>query len=319
MRRRALALCGSLALALACSGDGPRMMAKRTARPELATGSFTANVNGRQLHYEVRGSGPVLMTLPNSWGLTLDGLRALYRPLEKHLTMVYFDPRGMGGSGPVIDESDMSLKAVRDDFDALRRLLGLGRVNAIGWSNGATNLIFLASERPQILGSAIFVHGVSRASEDDFADFGERYPEWAAAAAELQRQMARDDLAADEKTRLLRTFNMESAFPSLFADPDRGRALLAEAWAGVGFSARHGAYAQAELGLFDLRDQIAAIPVRSLVIAGAFDVLPPERAREIADGVADGRFVLFENSGHFAPLEEPARFVQVVVDFLREG
>jgi pimeloyl-ACP methyl ester carboxylesterase len=40
------------------------------------------------------------MTVPNSWGLTLEGLRAMYRPLEGHLTIVYFDPRGMGGSTP---------------------------------------------------------------------------------------------------------------------------------------------------------------------------------------------------------------------------
>ncbi|GMR23407.1 MAG: hypothetical protein BMS9Abin37_1832 [Acidobacteriota bacterium] len=71
---------------------------------ELETGSFTAELNGFAIHYEVRGSGPVLMTVPNSWGLSLEGLRGLFRPLEKHLTMVYFDPRGMGDSEAAREE-----------------------------------------------------------------------------------------------------------------------------------------------------------------------------------------------------------------------
>ena len=108
-----------LGLAWACSpppeGGDPEVSAR------LENGSFTAPLNGFNIHYEVHGQGPVVMTVPNSWGLSLGGLRALYRPLEEHLTLVYFDSRGMGGSGPVAEETDMGLGAVREDFDALRQ------------------------------------------------------------------------------------------------------------------------------------------------------------------------------------------------------
>ena len=152
--RRHLALALLVFLTAGCAAEAPLENAEPPTPPGLENGSFTAELNGFQIHYEVHGSGPVLMTVPNSWGLSLAGLRALYRPLEDHLTMVYFDPRGMGGSGPVVEESDMGLEAVRQDFDALRRHLGLDKVNAIGWSNGALNLIFLAEERPEILEAA---------------------------------------------------------------------------------------------------------------------------------------------------------------------
>jgi hypothetical protein len=66
--------------------------------PVLDNGSFSAELGGCAIHYEVHGQGPVVMAVPNSWGLSLDGLRGLYRRLEDDLTMVYFDPRGMGGS-----------------------------------------------------------------------------------------------------------------------------------------------------------------------------------------------------------------------------
>ena len=304
-------------LAAGCATEAPQEVAEPAVATGLENGSFTATLNGHEIHYEVHGSGPALMTVPNSWGLTLSGLRALYRPLEERLTMVYFDPRGMGGSGPVVEDTDMSLAAVRDDFDALRQHLELDRVNAIGWSNGATNLIFLASERPEILESAIILHGVSRATAEDFSGFADDYPEWAAASGALQEYMAREDVTEEQKTERFRRFNLEEAFPYLFADPEAGRRMLAEAWADVGFSVSHGTYSQQELGLFDLTEEIAAITARSLVMAGAHDLLPPERAEEISSGVADGELVVFENSGHFAPLEEPEAFLEAVVGFLR--
>ena len=132
-----------------------------TPSQELETGSFTAELNGFAIHYEVHGSGPVLMTVPNSWGLSLEGLRALYRPLEQHMTMVYFDPRGMGGSEAAREETDLGAAAVREDFHALREHLGLERVHAIGWSNGASNLMLLASEHPDTIDAAVFLHGIA--------------------------------------------------------------------------------------------------------------------------------------------------------------
>ncbi|MFQ5349041.1 MAG: alpha/beta fold hydrolase, partial [Thermoanaerobaculia bacterium] len=302
-----------------CAAEAPRQVAEPPAEASLENGSFTAELGGHPIHYEVHGSGPALMTVPNSWGLTLGGLRALYRPLEEHLTMVYFDPRGMGGSGPMIEDSDMSLAAVRDDFDALRQHLGLQRVNAIGWSNGATNLIFLASERPEILESAIFLHGVSRVAPEDFATFDEDYPEWNAASESLQKDLAREDVDDDYRTQRFRRYSLEEAYPNLFADVEQGRELLPQAWADVEFSYRHGAYSQQELPTWDLTEQLSAIPTRSLVLAGAHDLLPAERAQEMSDALADAEFGVFENSGHFAPLEEPQVFVAAVRKFLEGG
>lgn len=313
---RLLAMLTLTTLLAGCAGEAPRETAGPAAPAGLDKGSFTAEVNGRSIHYEVHGSGPVLMTLPNSWGLTLAGLRALYRPLEEQLTMVYFDPRGMGGSGPVVEESDMGLAAVREDFDALRRHLGLERVNAIGWSNGALNLIFLAAERPETLESAIFLHGVARVEVEDFATFDQDYPEWSAASQALREDLAREDVDDAWRTERFRRYGLEEAYPNLFADAEAGRTLLAEAWAGAEFSFRHGAYSQREMPIWDLTEKLAGIPVRSLVLAGPHDVLPVARAEEMAAGLPNAEYREFAASGHFAPLEEPEAFVATVVGFL---
>ena len=304
------------ALTAGCATEAPEGTPEPSAPTGLENGSFTATLGSHQIHYEVHGSGPVLMTVPNSWGLTLNGLRALYQPLEEHLTMVYFDPRGMGGSGPVVEDADMGLGAVRKDFDALRRHLGLERVNAIGWSNGATNLILLASEKPEILKSAIFLHGVARVVPEDFATFDEEYPEWNAASEALRDELAREDVDDEYRTELWRRYSLEDAYPNLFADAAAGRETLPRVWADVELSFRHGAYSQQELPLWDLTEELGAITTRSLVLAGAHDLVPAERAEEMSAGLPNATYEVFENSGHFAPLEEPEAFVAAVVEFL---
>ena len=81
----------------------------------------------------------------------------------------------------------------------------------------------------------------------------------------------------------------------------------------------HAAYTNKELPTFDTRGWLAAIPVRSLVIAGAHDLLPPERVKVLADGLPSAEFVVFEKSGHFSPVEEPDGFRAAVYAFLGVG
>ena len=218
MKRRSGLMLVTMALVAAGCGTGPP---DDESEAGLENGSFTAELNGFNIHYEVHGKGPVLMTVPNSWGLTLDGLRALYRPLEDHLTMVYFDPRGMGQSDAIREQADMGTVAVRDDFDALRRHLGLDKVHVIGWSNGAMNLILLASERPETIDKAIFLHGTARFGPEDMAAYREKYPEWAAAYEAFQERMSTTDLTPEEQNIAVREFVIESAFPP----SRRGRSL----------------------------------------------------------------------------------------------
>jgi proline iminopeptidase len=311
-----LALLG-LAWALACTARAPEP--KPSAGGGLANGSFTAQLNGFRIHYEVHGRGPVLMAVTNSWGLSLEALRAMYRPLEERLTLVYFDPRGMGQSGPVRQESDRGLAAVRGDFQALRAHLKLDKVNAIGWSNGAINLIWLAREHPGTLSSAIFVHGLASSGPEDVKIIESEHPELVKKYLALMTAVSKPGLSVAEQNALQRKMWLEDYFPGLCADPAKGRALVADVFRDAQLSWPHAAHAEKELPTFDARKELAAIPVRSLVIAGAHDMLPPSRVKALADGLPDARFVVFEKSGHFSAVEEPDAFRAAVYDFLGVG
>ncbi len=287
--------------------------------PGPENGSFTATLNGFQIHYEVHGQGPVLMALTNSWGLSLDALRAMYRPLEERLTLVYFDPRGMGGSEAVREDADRGLAAVRADFQALREHLGLDKVNAIGWSNGAVNLIWLAHEHPETLSSAIFLHGMAAFTEEDAAALQEKHPELRATYAAFMKEVSDPELSAPEQTALQRKMWMEDYFPILFADREEAPGHLGRIFAEAELSWPHAAYANAEAPTFDARDLLPGIPVRSLVIAGAHDMIPPEGVKPLHDLLPHSEWLVLEHSGHFGPVEEPRLFEAAVFDFLGVG
>ncbi|MEH0108356.1 alpha/beta hydrolase [Tersicoccus sp. MR15.9] len=98
----------------------------------------------------------------------------------------------------------------------------------------------------------------------------------------------------------------------------------AQRWFGPGFLAREAPTATALLSSlqhadrfsyarvcealagFDVRDRLAEIAVPVLAVAGAADaVAPVGLAREVADGVADGRAVELPGVAHLAPAEDP--------------
>ena len=282
----------------------------------LENGSFYAELNGFDIHYEVHGQGPVLMTLPNSWGLSLQGLRNMYRPLEENLTMVYFDPRGMGESSPIVEETDMGMAAVRADFQALREYLGLENVSAIGWSNGAMNLIMLAAERPQTIENAIFLHGASHFSEEDQAAYAEKYPEVIAAWGALVVDLQNPDLTDDERTARMRDMWINEWFPVTFADRPRASEVLNRTFEQAEFSWAHASYSQTDQAEFDARSLLPQITARSLVIGGAHDAIPAVSGEQMSAAIPDAKFVLFESSGHYAPIEEPETFRSLVLSFL---
>ena len=102
----------------------------------------------------------------------------------------------------------------------------------------------------------------------------------------------------------------------MFADPEAGKAKIQEMYADTELSWAHADYSNREAPIFDARDKLPAITARSLVIAGAHDMLPTDKAQEIHDGLTDSEFIIFDQSGHFAPVEEPEKFQSVVYQFL---
>ena len=62
------------------------------------------------------------------------------------------------------------------------------------------------------------------------------------------------------------------------------------------------------LGTYDVREELGQVTIPVLTINGAHDeVCPASGGAEIAAGVPQGKAVVFENTAHLAPIEEPER------------
>jgi pimeloyl-ACP methyl ester carboxylesterase len=68
---------------------------------------------------------------------------------------------------------------------------------------------------------------------------------------------------------------------------------------------------------YDFRDRLPDISVPTLIVWGRQDrIVPVSGAFEYERLIPDARRVIFDNTGHLPMLERPARFNQLVEEFL---
>ena len=107
----------------------------------------TLQIEGADLYYEERGSGPPLLLIHGTgayadlWTPVLDGLARSFR-------VIAYDRRGFGRSSPVA-----ARKFAQHARDAAALLEALHAVPAsvVGWSGGGAIALDLASTRPELL------------------------------------------------------------------------------------------------------------------------------------------------------------------------
>lgn len=106
------------------------------------------DVAGARLHYDVTGSGPVLLMIP---GGPADGgvFGAIVEPLAKHYTVVTYDPRGIARSaidGPL---GDKGIEEHSGDVHRLLTELGPDPAYIFGSSGGAVTALDLVTRYPE--------------------------------------------------------------------------------------------------------------------------------------------------------------------------
>jgi pimeloyl-ACP methyl ester carboxylesterase len=111
------------------------------------TTSHTLAVPGAQLHYETRGSGPLLVLVgaPMSaahFGPLADALAADH-------TVVTLDPRGVAGSRVDDPDQDSTPELRADDVAAILDALGAESADVFGSSGGAVTGLALVARHPE--------------------------------------------------------------------------------------------------------------------------------------------------------------------------
>lgn len=284
----------------------------------LPSGEGVARLNGVEIRHFVAGSGPVVVVHPGGPGFGWEYMRM--PRLESVATVVYFDPRGAGGSTRPSGPGAYRIERMVEDLEGLRLHLDLDRMALLGHSHGGLVAQLYALRHPDRLSSLILACTAPHMG-----------PEWAAAVnRNLSKRSyerwypaamaALDALGTEETEEELRK-HLKQVMPFYFHRWDRfGDGMLKRLDRLPVSREPLRAFAEEEAHRIDLRDRLSGLRVRTLVLGGRHDpTCPTECAANLHRLIPGSRISVFEQSGHFPFIEEEEAFALVVGAFLIAG
>ena len=126
-----------------------------------------ATINGAELYYEVRGTGPPFLLI---MGATGDGghFDALADVLADEFTVITYDRRGNGRSPAPARWTTTSPEEQADDAAGLVHALGIGRTTVFGTSSGGNFALWMLTRHPAAVRGAVLHEPGVYALLDDF-------------------------------------------------------------------------------------------------------------------------------------------------------
>ena len=277
-------------------------------------GSSVVRINDRAIEHEVRGSGAPCLLAPVGWGIDYTLWAHYLADLEKKLTMIYFNPRGIGDSSKITSPSDCSVDSIVSDMERLRKHLGFEKIAVMGHSAGGFSALKYAIRRPENV-SALVLIGTAANTEYE-ADFDELLGTDKRIAS-IHEEMAKPGKEEMTKEELMRR-NLILMFSVYFKDYEPFRGEFEELLSTSKVSPDHLRYhQQADLPRYDVLDDLPKISCPTLILAGEHDpICPPKFSKVMDDAIPGSKLMVFEDSGHWPLIEERDEFVRSVVDFL---
>ena len=281
-------------------------------------GEYDAKLNGVRIHYTIRGSGPPLLAHsggPGADARTWDN----FAGIDEFATVIAIHPRGCGLSDPSPDEA-YRLSDYAADLYTLSMHLDLDRPAVLGWSHGGMVAQQYAITYPDALSKLILFDTAACLSgflgdiETAVQPFKDQ-PWFEASYAALQKEWA-GEYETDEEMGQLWAEEMKFYFKQF---DERAKAYH-ERTRDYSFAiAPLKIFNEQEAETFDLRPRLGEIAVPTLVIVGRHDFITNvAMAEEMAAHIPVARLEIFEESGHFALVEEPQKFYRVIKEFVLE-
>src|SRR5215217_6465922 len=108
----------------------------------------TLKVPGAALHYEARGTGPVLLLIPGG-PADADAYTSIKSILSDRYTVVTYDPRGLSRSPLDGEPQDTTVQTFAHDAHKLLAMLGTEPAYVLGSSGGALVGLELVTRHPE--------------------------------------------------------------------------------------------------------------------------------------------------------------------------
>jgi len=233
--------------------------------------------DGFRILYMEAGEGPPLVHLHGAGGMRLNAAHELF---SRHFRVIVFE---MPGFGTIENERTQTMPELANTMAAAAQALGLDRFNLMGTSFGGKVALWLAIQRPELIGAVVLEAPAAIRPEGSRPASGtpEEIARMLYAHPERMPPIPKSD--PDQVARITK-------FVRRLAGPDRDAAL---------------------------EDRMRQIQEPVLVVFGTRDgMIAPAMGRIYKDLIPDAHLVFVYDAGHAIGAERPEAFVEVVGDFL---
>jgi proline iminopeptidase len=322
-------LATSLTLACTRTPVVPTTAGTRAANAYAIEQGFV-DVGGMFIYYEQLGTGEPLVILHGGPGASHDYLLPYLIPLAKTNRLVFIDERGSGKSTKLDDPSGYTVEAMADDVEAVRRALGLGKINLLGHSYGGVLAQAYALKYQENLGHLILAstfHSTRQLNDTFKRMMAAMTPELRGRIEALEKAGLYGNGKDFEKNRYTAPYMVaawgEGYFPYLYRrhpdanyDPsDSGNMswdLYREMWGS------HGEFVvDGNLTSVEYADRLSSLHVPTLIILGDHDECEPAIAEDMRRCIPGSRLVMLPESGHMTFVDQPTLFLKTVDEFVR--
>jgi proline iminopeptidase len=298
------------------------------ARPQTAgppikhpPGAY-ATVNGIRLWYETEGHGEPLVLVAGGPGDPHTVFHLFFSRLADRERVVYFDEYGVGKSDRAKSKSDYSFARDVENLEALRKSLGLTKMNLLGQSYGGMVAQAYALQHPEsverlILIDSFYSGDMWQANNDSANDeMQKQYPDVWAKIMQLramgQRSSSPEHQELYESVPLGLFYFYDAAKAKLLPD-DPSTADVYFAIAGDDADFNIGG----DIAKLDFRSNLRKLTMPMLIVQGRYDRISlPAWSEQFKSYAPKAEFVMMEESGHFPWIEEPQKTLALLRDFL---
>ena len=297
----------------------------------MGTGKYM-NIRGKKLYVETYGNlknKPVLYLHGGPGESCYNFSFHQAERLKDSLYVIMIDQRGVCRSEEITEDEAFGLNDLIEDCEELKKVLQIEKWSIIGHSFGGYLALLYARAYPNSIEKIIFEgptfdfsltsrallqktgtllkkYGKEAATEECLA-----YASSNASSEELLEAYIRLSAELEEKRMEIYNYKKDETDDSLYGD---------EEW--EVFSNRskiHFDRLKLEGACHtSLLSQIKDIQNPMLLIVGKYDVVTCEKQIEIFnDDAPDGKYIVFEESGHTPHYEEAERFAETIIHFLK--
>jgi len=278
---------------------------------------FKVASHGLDIHYQVFGQGTPLLIIGGGPGDNAGRYLGLCELLAKNVRCILVEQRGTGKSMPaVLDASTISVALTLDDFEAIRRRLGLKQWSVLGFSYGGYLASAYAQFFPASISSLVLLGSVGL-SFDGVPHFIDNVSSRLCAADRELVEYWSDPVRMKADAKGATTEIIRAYMPGYFFDRKKSL-LVSQVMKASDFDFAMGEWIYKDVVArdLDLAKMKGAFSGPALILHGRQDPSGDSVPLALASHYQGSQMVFIEKCGHYSWVEQPEKVLGAIVGFL---